>query len=255
MEAVGQLTGGAAHEFNNLLMVVAGNLDLMRRADKGEFTALIERAQRAVSRGASLTRHLLAFSRKQPVHPSNIDLNELILSVQELLSGTITGEITVNTSCPDELWQIHVNPIQIELALLNIAINARDAMPDGGSIDVTAWNTTLASERQVSGSKLRPGDYVVIAVSDTGGGMPPEVIERAFEPFFTTKELGKGTGLGLSMVYGFVEQSGGAVEIESHPGQGSVIRIFLPKAELIGEFDELNDLAHTADRDHERHSK
>ena len=254
MEAVGQLTGGAAHEFNNLLMVVAGNLDLMRRADKGEFTALIERAQRAVSRGASLTRHLLAFSRKQPLQPSNIDLNELILSVKELLSGTITGEITINTSCTDELWQIHVDPIQIELALLNIAINARDAMPDGGSIDVTAWNTTLASERQVSGSKLRPGDYVVIAVSDTGGGMPPEVIERAFEPFFTTKELGKGTGLGLSMVYGFVEQSGGAVEIESNLGQGSVIRIFLPKAELIDEFDELSDLANTADTDHERHN-
>ncbi len=205
MEAVGQLTGGTAHEFNNLLMVVAGNLDLMRQAHKDEHTTLIDRAQRAVSRGASLTRHLLAFSRKQPLHPSNVDLNELILSVKELLSGTISKEITVKISCPNELWQIHVDPIQIELALLNIVINARDAMPNGGSIDVAAWNITEVKERPVNRSKLRPGDYVVIAVSDTGSGMAPEVIERAFEPFFTTKEIGKGTGLGLSMVYGFVE--------------------------------------------------
>ena len=239
MEAVGQLTGGAAHEFNNLLMVVAGNLDLMRRADNGEVATFIERAQRAVSRGASLTRHLLAFSRKQPLHPSNVNLNELILSVKELLSGTISSEITVKTSCPDDLWQIHVDPIQIELELLNIAINARDAMPDGGSIEVAAWNISEARERPVNGSKLRPGDYVVIAVSDTGGGMAPEVIERAFEPFFTTKEVGKGTGLGLSMVYGFVEQSGGAVEVESHIGQGSVVRLFLPKAELVEDLDQL----------------
>jgi signal transduction histidine kinase len=134
-----------------------------------------------------------------------VDLNELILSVKELLSGTISKEITVKISCPNELWQIHVDPIQIELALLNIVINARDAMPNGGSIDVAAWNITEVKERPVNRSKLRPGDYVVIAVSDTGSGMAPEVIERAFEPFFTTKEIGKGTGLGLSMVYGFVE--------------------------------------------------
>ena len=239
MEAVGQLTGGAAHEFNNLLMVVAGNLDLMRRADKGEFTSLIDRAQRAVSRGASLTRHLLAFSRKQPLHPSNVNLGELLLSVEELLSGTISGEIEIETSCPEELWQIHVDPIQIELALLNIAINARDAMPGGGTISMTAWNISEMTERPVNGAKLRPGDYVVIAVSDTGGGMEPEIIERAFEPFFTTKEVGKGTGLGLSMVYGFVEQSGGAVEVDSQIGRGSIVRLFLPKAELVDDFGEL----------------
>ena len=241
MEAVGQLTGGAAHEFNNLLMVVAGNLDLMRRADKGEFTNLIDRAQRAVSRGASLTRHLLAFSRKQPLHPTNVNLGELLLSVEELLSGTITGEITIETSVPDELWQIHVDPIQIELALLNIAINARDAMPNGGTISMTAYNISEMSERPVNGAKLRPGDYVVIAVSDTGAGMEPEIIERAFEPFFTTKEVGKGTGLGLSMVYGFVEQSGGAVEVDSQIGRGSVIRLFLPKAELVDDLSEFTN--------------
>jgi signal transduction histidine kinase len=228
LEAIGRLTGGIAHDFNNMLSVVIGNLDLLHRSIEGN-----ERAQRrarmameGAQRCADLTHRLLAFSRRQPLQASTIDVSTLMPGLLELMRRTLGERIAVSLTGASEAWPIRSDRAQLEAALLNLAVNARDAMPNGGDLTIAVENRTVTD-----GDTPAPGDYVVISVADTGTGMPPEVLERVFEPFFTTKESGKGTGLGLSMVYGFVQQSDGHVEVDSAPDQGTTIRIFLPRAE------------------------
>jgi PAS domain S-box-containing protein len=234
MEAVGQLTGGVAHDFNNLLQVVMGSIDLLRRrlgpeADARTLRSL-DGAAEAARRGAALTARLLAFSRRQTLDPKPVDPNKLVAGMSDLLRRSLGEAVRLETVLAGGLWRARVDPNQLENAILNLAVNARDAMPDGGGrLTVETANTHL-DERYARGQEdLPPGQYVMVAVSDTGSGMPPEVVARAFEPFFTTKGVGQGTGLGLSQVYGFVKQSGGHVKIYSEPGQGTTVKIYLPR--------------------------
>ena len=233
MEAVGQLTGGIAHDFNNLLGIVIGNLDLLRE-ELGErdrnSVELLDEALTAALRGADVTRQLLAFSSHQPHQPKIVAPNAVVEGMAKLLARTLGGRIDVCFKLGDEIWPVMVDPALLESSLLNLAVNARDAMPAGGILTVETVNLTLDAEEAESQAELGAGEYAVIAVSDTGTGMPPEVIARVFEPFFTTKPVGKGTGLGLSMVYGFARQSGGAVRIYSEVGIGTTFRLFLPHA-------------------------
>jgi two-component system NtrC family sensor kinase len=233
MEAVGRLTGGIAHDFNNLLTAILGNVDLaMRRV--GDSDERLKRslgsARQASERAASLVQRLLAFSRQHPQEVKAVDVNRLVQDMSELLRRTIGETVTVETVLAGGLWKTAVDPNQLENAILNLAINARDAMKDGGRLTIETANTYL-DEAYVTahGPDLSPGQYVMLAVSDTGSGMSKEVIERAFEPFFTTKPTGAGTGLGLSMVYGFVKQSGGHVKIYSEAGEGTSIKLYLPR--------------------------
>ena len=227
LEAVGRLTGGIAHDFNNMLSVVIGNLDLLQRTIKGNPKAepRVRMAMEGAQRCADLTHRLLAFSRRQPLQVSIIDVGALMPGLLELMRRTLGERINVSLQVEENIYPIEVDRAQLEAALLNLAVNARDAMPEGGDLSITIGTQTL-DESKIE----RPGDFVVISVRDTGVGMPPEVLQRVFEPFFTTKESGKGTGLGLSMVYGFVQQSHGYVEIDSAPNEGTTIRIFLPRA-------------------------
>jgi len=227
LEAVGRLTGGIAHDFNNMLSVVIGNLDLLQRTIKGNPKAepRVRMAMEGAQRCADLTHRLLAFSRRQPLQVSIIDVGALMPGLLELMRRTLGERINVSLQVEENIYPIEVDRAQLEAALLNLAVNARDAMPEGGDLSITIGTQTL-DESKIE----RPGDFVVISVRDTGIGMPPEVLQRVFEPFFTTKESGKGTGLGLSMVYGFVQQSHGYVEIDSAPNEGTTIRIFLPRA-------------------------
>jgi signal transduction histidine kinase len=228
MESVGQLTGGVAHDFNNLLMVISANLELIETAaENGRIRLLAEAARRATDRGAKLTAQLLSFSRRQKLNPKLVNANQLILEFQGLLRQAVGGGCEIKLLTDERLWQCHVDPSLLETALLNLALNGRDAMPDGGVLKIATQNVVL-NEHAAVGS-LR-GAYVRLCVTDTGLGMPPEVQERAFEPFFTTKEAGKGTGLGLSMLYGFVHQSGGHVTLESSLGVGTTVALYLPKA-------------------------
>jgi signal transduction histidine kinase len=231
MEAMGQLTGGVAHDFNNLLTVILGNAEHLaeRLAPHKELSTIAESIATAAERGSDLTRSLLAFARKQPLMPKDIDIGEKILGMEPLLRRTLGVHIECAFRLDRNLWQASVDPGQLASALLNLVLNARDAMPSGGTLTVEVHNTSLEeSDVDVSG-EARPGDYVMVAVTDTGTGMSPEIASRAFEPFFTTKDVGKGTGLGLSMVYGFVRQSGGLMQIRSEPGQGTVVRLFFPR--------------------------
>jgi len=232
LEAVGRLTGGIAHDFNNMLSVVIGNLDLLQKAIEGNAKAerRVKMAMEGAQRCAELTHRLLAFSRRQPLQTSTIDVTVLMPGLLELMRRTLGERINAKLQAGREVWPIRVDRAQLETALLNLAVNARDAMPDGGDLIIRVGNRTMDESTTVAG-----GDYVMIEVSDTGTGMPPEVLERVFEPFFTTKESGKGTGLGLSMVYGFVQQSHGHVEVDSKPNEGTTIRIFLPRAEGVAE--------------------
>lgn len=234
MEAVGQLTGGIAHDFNNLLTVVVGNLEMAARAitegKQDRLPRLIEAARLGAGRGATLTQRLLAFSRRQPLLPQLVDLSKLVGGMMELFKRSVGESIEVQTGLKDVLWQAKVDPNQLESALLNLVINSRDAMPDGGAIAIETDNVALARKELLSSPDVAPGPYVMVAVRDTGAGMPPHIMARAFEPFFTTKDIGQGTGLGLSMVYGFVKQSGGHVTIESAVNAGTTIRIYLPRA-------------------------
>jgi signal transduction histidine kinase len=232
MEAVGQLTAGIAHDFNNLLGVVLGNLDLasQRVADQPELVKLLRRAIEAAEKGAGLTHRLLAFSRHQTFVLQTIDLTAPLTETIELVRGTLGGRITVTARLADALWPVSVDAVQLENAILNLAINAHDAMLDGGELIIETINHTLSEAEASLIPEGRPGDYVVITMRDTGLGMEPEVLKRAFEPFFTTKDVGKGTGLGLSMVYGFVKQSGGHVQLSSVPGHGTTVRLYLPRA-------------------------
>jgi CheY-like chemotaxis protein/two-component sensor histidine kinase len=235
MEAVGQLTGGIAHDFNNLLTAIGGNLELLGRklaAAEPNLVRYVEAAREAVRRAAGLTQRLLAFSRRQALQPAEVDPNKLVSGMSDLLHRTLGEHIDIEVVQATGAWKIFADANQLESALLNLAINSRDAMPDGGRLTIETANVQI-DEGYVAReglSDVKPGHFVLIAVSDTGKGMPSDVAQRAFEPFFTTKPLGEGTGLGLSMVYGFVKQSGGHAKIYSEEGHGTTIRLYLPRA-------------------------
>jgi PAS domain S-box-containing protein len=232
MEAVGQLTGGVAHDFNNLLTVVLGALERLElELGGGRLGRLVQSAKRAASRGATLTAQLLAFSRKQLLMPQRTNLNELIGGMSELLRGTLGSKIQVREALAAGAWPVFCDPNQLQSVLLNLALNARDAMSDGGVLTVETVNVEIGADTAArQGEAVAPGDYVLLAVTDTGTGIPPEVIDRIFEPFFSTKEVGKGSGLGLSQVYGFVAQSGGHVRVDSKPGVGTTVELYLPRS-------------------------
>ena len=225
MEAVGQLTGGIAHDFNNMLAVVIGSLDLLGRRvgiDDPRAKRYLDAAADGARRAALLTQRLLAFSRQQPLRPEPVDANALVAGMSDLLRHSLGPDIRLETELSPGLWRTHADPNQLENAILNLAVNARDAMPDGGRLSIATSN----ADRDERG---QPGEYVLIRVADTGTGMPETVVAKAFDPFFTTKEVGKGTGLGLSQVYGFVKQTGGHIGIRSKPGEGTAIEIRLPR--------------------------
>ncbi len=231
MQAIGQLTGGIAHDFNNLLAVIMGNLELLHEQlmVHPRLYELAQQALRAVDRGAALTRRLLIFARRQPLQAQPTDLNRLVLGMIELIRRTLGATIQIQTILAPDLEQTCIDPDQFESTLLNLVINARDAMPQSGRLVLETANAILDEDYAATHQEVRPGAYVVLAVSDSGSGMSPEVLERAFEPFFTTKETSKGSGLGLSMVYGLVKQSGGHVTIYSEPGRGTTVRLYLPR--------------------------
>jgi len=231
MEAMGQLTGGVAHDFNNLLTVILGNAEHLaeKLVAHKELHHIAESIATAAERGSDLTRSLLAFARKQPLMPRDIDIGQKIVGMEQLLRRTLGEHIECEFRLDQNLWQSSVDPGQLASALLNLVLNARDAMPSGGTLTVEVQNTSLGESDVDVNGQARPGDYVMVAVTDTGTGMTAEVASRAFEPFFTTKEVGKGTGLGLSMVYGFVQQSGGSMQIHSEPGHGAVVKLFFPR--------------------------
>ncbi len=234
METVGKLTGGVAHDFNNLLQVISGNLELLAEeaGSHGKSRQLVSQAMDAVGRGARLAGQLLAYARRQPLAPKVVNVGRLIRNMDDLLRRTLGETVEVETVIAGGLWNCMVDPIQIETALLNLAINARDAMPTGGRLTIEAGNTSLDDAYVRQHEELRRGQYVMLAVTDTGSGMEPAVIEQAFEPFFSTKPEGRGTGLGLSMVYGFVKQSEGHVKIYSEMGHGTTVKIYLPRSAL-----------------------
>jgi PAS domain S-box-containing protein len=239
MEAVGQLTGGVAHDFNNLLTVVLGNIEMLEdRLTDADDLALLKDAREAALLGAELTRRLLAFGRRQPLRPQAIDPREAVPAAVVLLSRTLGETIEVATVLAPDLPPIMVDPGQLQNALLNLAINARDAMPEGGRLTIEAAEAELDADAAAARPGLRPGRYVMLAVADTGTGMPREVRERAFEPFFTTKAPGAGSGLGLSMVYGFAKQSGGHIDLYSEVGRGTVVKLYLPGAEARSDTEE-----------------
>ena len=232
MEAVGQLTGGIAHDFNNMLAVVIGSLELLGRrfsTDDARAKRYIEAATESAKRAANLTQRLLAFSRQQPLRPEPIDVNRLVTGMSDMLMHSLGGAIQLETVLAGGLWPVHADPNQLENVILNLAINGRDAMPDGGKMTVETQNAHLDTRYAAAEIGIVPGQYVLIALTDSGTGMPQEVIDKAFDPFFTTKDVGKGTGLGLSQVYGFVKQSGGHVRIYSEIGQGSTVKLYLPR--------------------------
>ena len=233
MEAVGQLTGGIAHDFNNLLAVIMGNLELLSGQIEGKeaATALVERGISAAERGADLTHRLLAFSRRQALMPVAVDLNLLVSSMTEMLRRTLGETIDIHTRGPVGLWLCEADRSQLENALLNLTINARDAMPHGGKMIIETANISFDPEQAASVTDMEPGRYVMLVVTDTGSGIGEDALEHVFEPFFTTKDVGKGSGLGLSMVYGFARQSDGNVTIESEEGKGTTVKLYLPRTE------------------------
>jgi PAS domain S-box-containing protein len=239
MEAVGQLTGGVAHDFNNLLTVVLGNLELLRDVAGADRAGrpFIDIAIRAGERGAELTQRLLAFSRRHPLQPAATDVNAAIAGAIELIRRTLREDIAVSTALDHGTWRAMIDPGQLENALVNLAVNAQDAMPAGGELTIETGNVRLDADYARRNAEVTPGEYVMIAVTDSGIGMPQDVLRRAFEPFFTTKDVGKGSGLGLSMIYGFAKQSGGHVKIYSEVGHGTTVRIYLPRLAADDEED------------------
>jgi signal transduction histidine kinase len=233
MEAVGQLTGGIAHDFNNMLTGIIGSLELLRRrlarGRTEDLDSLIDLGVTSANRAAGLTHRLLAFSRRQSLDSKPVEMNNLVVSMGELLQRSINESIRLDMQLSEQLWVAEADPNQLESALLNLVINARDAMPDGGNLVVTTANRKLDAEFTKPHSNLQPGDYVVLSVTDNGCGMPESTINRAFDPFFTTKPIGQGTGLGLSMIYGFSKQSRGHVAIQSEVGEGTTVSLFLPR--------------------------
>jgi len=235
MEAVGQLTGGIAHDFNNMLAVVVGGVDLALRRLNGprrEVTMHLNNAMEGATRAAALTRRLLSFARSEPLLPERVDSNDLIGGMSDLLDRTLGERIRVEIDLASGAWPIYVDPHQLENAIVNLAVNARDAMEGEGLMRISTDNVRLSANEV---GDIRAGEYVKISVTDTGCGMPPEVLERAFEPFFTTKPVGKGTGLGLSQIFGFAHQSGGEVGIESHVGRGTTVSLYVPRTEKAAE--------------------
>jgi len=252
MEAIGQLTGGVAHDFNNLLTIIIGNLETLQRqysrdsVDVGRVRRAAENAFRGAQRAASLTQRLLAFSRRQPLAPKPVDANKLVGAMSDLLRRTLGEGIAIETVLAGGLWRSHADPNQLESAILNLAVNARDAMPQGGRLTIETANAYLDEGYAAFQAEVVPGQYIVIAISDTGAGMTREVMAQAFEPFFTTKGVGHGTGLGLSQVYGFVKQSGGHVKIYSELGEGTTVKIYLPR--LLGEVQDEDEAEGPADQ-------
>lgn len=225
IEAIGQLTGGVAHDFNNLLMVISGGLEMLdRQSDPARRRRLMDGMVQAAQRGAGLTRQLLAFSRRQKLNPEPVDVARQIGGMRELLDRSLRGDVHVELDFPDRLWPVEVDPGELELVILNLAVNARDAMPNGGTITVRGENLAHLDDGQIR------GDYVRLSVTDTGTGMSEEVLSRVFEPFFTTKDIGKGSGLGLAQVHGFATQSRGMVRISSELGRGTSIELYLPRS-------------------------
>ncbi|MFC6690421.1 ATP-binding protein [Pseudomonas lini] len=233
MEAVGQLTGGIAHDFNNMLTGIIGSLELLRRrlarGRTEDLDSLIDLGVTSANRAAGLTHRLLAFSRRQSLDSKPVQMNTLVVSMDELLQRSINESIHLEMQLDEQLWVAEADPNQLESALLNLVLNARDAMPDGGKLLVKTSNQHLDTGFTEAHNNLQPGDYIVLSVTDTGCGMPQSTINRAFDPFFTTKPIGQGTGLGLSMIYGFSKQSGGHVSIQSEVGKGTTVSLFLPR--------------------------
>lgn len=232
MEAIGQLTGGVAHDFNNLLQVIIGNVDTIQRNLPDELARLQRSARQAMNgaqRAASLTQRLLAFARRQPLDPKPIDVNVLVNGMSEMIHRTLGETVSVETVLGAGLWRVEADPNELEAAILNLSVNARDAMPNGGRLTLETGNAHIDEAYVATHRELVPGQYVALSVSDTGTGMDAQTIAQAFEPFFTTKPVGKGTGLGLSQVYGFVKQSGGHVKIYSELGQGTTVKLYLPR--------------------------
>jgi signal transduction histidine kinase/ActR/RegA family two-component response regulator len=224
IEALGQLTGGVAHDFNNLLQVISSGLQVVgRQSDPTRREQIFAAMRQAVDRGASLCRQLLAFSRRQALKPEAVNLERLGSDMRELLNRSLRGDIQIKTSFAERLWHVEVDPGELELVILNLALNARDAMPSGGTIEISARNCPALAEHDLG------GDFVRLDIADSGVGMSPEILAHAFEPFFTTKEVGTGSGLGLAQAHGFAKASGGAVRIESAPGQGTLVSLFLPR--------------------------
>jgi PAS domain S-box-containing protein len=251
MEAVGQLSGGIAHDFNNLLMIVIGNLETAQRYGNEKtlspnLVRALKNAMRGAQRASALTSRLLAFSRRQPLDPKPIDVNRFLSGAAEFLQRSIGETIQIETVVGAGLWQIEADPNHLESALVNLAINARDSMPQGGKLTIEAVNVFADEDYHHSNPEIAVGEYVTICVTDTGIGMNPEILSRAFEPFFTTKEVGHGTGLGLSQVYGFVKQSGGHVKLYSEVGHGTTVKLYLPRligGSLDGEDEEKDPIA------------
>src|SRR5512132_260024 len=232
MEAVGQLTGGIAHDFNNLLAIVMGNLQLLEEHVSSDAKAreYLEDALWSAQRGGELTHRLLAFARKQPLKPTLINFNDVVRGMTDLLRRTLGASIRIEESLAPNLWKAFADRGELERALVNLAVNARDAMRSTGTLTLETRNAVLDEDYAEQYEEVTPGEYVLLAVADTGTGMPPEIMQRVFEPFFTTKEAGQGSGLGLSMVYGFVKQSGGHVSIYSQVGEGTSVKLYLPRA-------------------------
>jgi len=240
MEAVGQLTGGIAHDFNNILTVITGTIEILADAVKGEpqLAAITRMIDEAATRGADLTQHLLAFARKQPLEPKETDVNTLIIETAKLLQRTLGEHVEIESVFEDEACVAIVDPNQLTTAILNLALNARDAMPGGGKLIIETGTVVFDENYTRTHGDVRPGAYAMIAVSDTGSGIPADIRDRIFEPFFTTKETGMGTGLGLSMVYGFVKQSNGHIKIYSEEGHGTSVKLYLPRATESGQWAE-----------------
>jgi CheY-like chemotaxis protein len=239
MEAVGQLTGGLAHDFNNLLTVISGNLEMIEdKLPSGPLRDMLQEAQDAAADGAKLTGQLLAFGRRQPLNPKQADLGRLVTGFSDLLRRTLGENIKLSTVLSGSDFNVLVDSSQLQNAILNIALNARDAMPKGGTLTTEVSRVQLDADYAKMYPEVRSGNFVLVSMSDTGDGMTEEVKKRAIEPFFTTKEVGSGTGLGLSMVYGFVKQSGGHLQIYSEVGRGSTIRIYLPALSSASARDE-----------------
>ncbi|HEY8617749.1 PAS domain-containing hybrid sensor histidine kinase/response regulator [Phenylobacterium sp.] len=248
MEAIGQLTGGVAHDFNNLLTVIMGGLDTIRRSapeDVARIRRAVDMATKGAERAASLTSRLLAFSRRQPLAPKPLELNAVVRDMTDLLHRTLGEQIELEGVLAPRLWQVEVDQNQLESAILNLAVNARDAMPDGGKLTIETANTALDETYAALDAEVVPGQYAVISVSDTGCGMDKATLAKVFEPFFTTKEVGRGTGLGLSMVYGFVKQSGGHVTLYSEEGQGTTVKLYFPRFKGAAAVDERPAVAET----------
>jgi PAS domain S-box-containing protein len=244
MEALGRLTGGIAHDFNNMLSVIVGNMQLLARSlhESPRLLRQVDTALGAALRGAGLTRRLLGFARQQMLEPRIVDLNALTAGMYELLRRALALDIEIRQVCASDLWLVRADPNQLENSVLNLVINARDAMPNGGIITLRTHNVVVGETRKCGEEGLAPGEYAVLEIADSGSGMSPQVLKRVFEPFFTTKDVGKGTGLGLPMVYGFVKQSGGHVSIASAPNQGTTVRLYFPRV-FAAEADSTVDSA------------